>query len=78
MTFTNEQLIGIGVVAVVGLWYLSRAGAQAVKDVGNAVNPTNPENVFYEGVNSTGEALTGDEDFTLGGWIYETIHGVDG
>ena len=74
MNFTNEQLIGIGVVGLLALWYLkNRAG-----DVAQAVNPTNPENVFYEGTNAVGEALTGDEHFTLGGWLYEKFNGVDG
>ena len=74
MNFTNEQLIGIGVAGLLALWYLSnRAG-----DVAQAVNPTNPDNVFYEGANSVVVALTGEENETLGGWLYEKFNGVDG
>ncbi|MDL0433960.1 hypothetical protein QPM17_22730 [Marinobacter sp. TBZ242] len=78
MSFTNQQLLGIGIAGVLALWYLKSKATETVKDVGNAVNPTNPDNVFYEGVNGVGEAVTGDEHFSLGGWIYERFHGVDG
>lgn len=74
MSFTNEQLIGLGVVGLLALWYLKNRAA----DVGQAVNPVNPDNVFYQGTNAVGGALTGDEDFSLGVWIYEKLHGVDG
>lgn len=36
----------------------------------NAVNPASDQNVIYKGVNSVGSYITGDKDFTLGGWIY--------
>lgn len=78
MSFTNNQLIGIGVVGVLALWYLKSKATETVKDVGNAVNPTNPDNVFYEGVNSVGGAVSGDQDFSLGVWLYERFNGVDG
>lgn len=74
MSFTNEQLIGIGIVGVLALWYLKNRAGDAVQ----AVNPVNPDNVFYGGTNAVGEALTGDEDFNLGSWLYDQIHGVDG
>lgn len=78
MTFTNKQLLYIGAAALLAAWYLKNKATETAKEVGNAVNPTNPDNVFYEGVNSVGGAVTGDEHFSLGGWIYERFHGVDG
>lgn len=78
MSFTNQQLIGIGIAGLLALWYLKNKATETAKDVGNAVNPTNPENIFYEGVNGVGGAVSGDDDFSLGVWIYERFNGVDG
>ncbi|MEN0037459.1 MAG: hypothetical protein AAGC78_10330 [Cellvibrio sp.] len=38
------------------------------------INPASDQNVFYKGVNGIGSAITGDKDFTLGGWIYDITH----
>lgn len=38
------------------------------------IKPTNPNNVIYGSVNAAGSVLTGDKDFTLGGWIYDVTH----
>lgn len=59
--------------AVIGgaLYY----GEKKARKVANAVNPVSDENIFYQGVNGIGGAVTGDSDFNLGYWIYDTIHG---
>lgn len=39
-----------------------------------AIKPSDPNNVFYQGTNKIGAAVTGDDNFTLGGWIYDITH----
>lgn len=78
MTWTPKNVAIAAAVAVVALYLIKRQAAETVADVGQAVNPVNPGNVFYGGVNAVGEALTGDESFSLGSWIYDQVHGVDG
>lgn len=78
----NKYLIlgAIGAGAV--LAYLAYRGTAAVvstavetaKDAAEAVNPLNHDNVIYGGVNSVGGAVTGDKNWTLGGWIYDITH----
>lgn len=72
--WTPKTTLIVAGVAVVGLWYLKRQGVQTVKDAANAVNPVNPDNVFARGVNSVGGAIAGEEDWSLGSWIYDLTH----
>jgi hypothetical protein len=46
----------------------------AAAAVGAAVDPTNPNNLAYSGVNKVVGALTGDQNETLGGWLYDLTH----
>lgn len=78
MTFTNKQLAGLVVVGVLGAWYLSRKAKETAAAVGNAVNPVNPGNIFYSGVNEIGGAITGDGSFSLGSWFYDLTHKNEG
>ena len=68
--FTDKQLLIVGGVAAVGLYLAWRK----LPALGDAVNPTNPENVFYTGVNGVGESVTGQTGWTLGGQIYGWLH----
>ncbi len=77
MQFTNEQLIGIGVVALLAAWYLKNKTVQTVKDVGNAVNPVNPDNVINGWFNEAYQSVTGSEG-TLGTDLADYFNGVDG
>lgn len=70
MRFTNQQLLAIGLVILVLVWYLKRQAAEAA----DLVNPTSRDNLAYSGANSVGQALSGDEYWTLGGWLYEITH----
>jgi len=65
-----------GLAAVAGLYLYSQKGkiAAAAGDVVDSVNPASPENLAYRGVNGIGSTITGDEAFTLGGWIYDITH----
>lgn len=69
--FTNKQLLGLGAVVAVGGYLIWKKGLPAI---GDAVNPVNPENVFYSGTNAVGEALTGEEGFSLGAWLYDVTN----
>lgn len=66
------QVVIVGVAAIIYL----RLAEKRVKKTANAINPVSEENIFYQGVNGVGGAVTGDNDFDLGHWIYDTIHGV--
>lgn len=72
--FTDKQLLGIGVVVAVGGYLVWKRGLPAI---GSAINPVNQENIFYQGTNAVGEALTGKENFSLGSWIYDLTHDTD-
>ena len=56
------------------LWYLKNKTVEVVSEVGQAINPVNPDNIFSEGVDSIGGAISGDDDWSLGVWIYEATH----
>ncbi len=66
------MVVAIAVCGVGVAYLLERKAAQ----VANAVSPTNPDNVFAEGVDNVGASLTGDKNFKLGAWIYDQIHGT--
>ena len=70
MTPAGQVVIvaGVGVVAFAAL---KKIAGQAL----NQINPVNTDNAVYTGVNSLGESLTGDQDFDLGIWLYDVIHG---
>ena len=71
--FTNNQLIGIGVVGLVALVYLAKKGSEVV----TAVNPLNDDNIFHTGANAVGEKITGEEGWTVGGAIWDFFKGDD-
>lgn len=64
--YTAGALVG-GLV----LLYLARRGAVAVA---KAVNPVDPNNVFATGTNAVGAALSGNDSWNLGGWLYDLTH----
>ncbi len=75
----KQWAIGAGIVAgviVIAKGY--QAAKQAATRVVNGVNPTRTDNFVYSGVNAVGEVLTGDKDFSLGGWIYDKLHPSEG
>ena len=83
MKFLNSKagmVAAAAVVGVVAVLFLSRRAAAAVGDtasaVGNAVNPTNNDNIFARGVNAIGDSLDDAEDnnsFSLGGSIFDLV-----
>lgn len=71
-----ELPASVGLGAGVALVAVIAGGALAFALYKNRerFNPTSEKNLAYTGVNSIGEALTGDKDFTLGGWIYDLFN----
>jgi hypothetical protein len=69
--FTDKQLLAIGAVVAVGGYLVWKNGLPAL---GTAINPTNPDNVFYGGVNAVGQSVTGQADWSLGTSIYNWLH----
>ncbi|WP_430414467.1 hypothetical protein [Marinobacter adhaerens] len=67
----QTTLIVLGVTAL-GLWYFKGLPGKAA----NAVNPVNPDNIFAGGVNNVGKAISMDEGWSLGGWLYKTFNDV--
>lgn len=75
----NSQTVLVAAAVGLGLAYLAaRKAKAAAASVAASVDPTSTENLAYQGVNKVGGAITGRDDFSLGVWIYEKIHGPNG
>lgn len=48
--------------------------ADGYNSIPNAIKPSSPDNIANQATNKIGAALTGDKNFTLGGWIYDVTH----
>ena len=48
--------------------------AEGVTTAAKAVNPLDSSNIFNSAANATGAALTGNQSFSLGAWIYDLTH----
>ena len=46
----------------------------AVADVLDSVNPMNQDNAIKTGVDTVVQKITGDDQQTLGGWLYDLSH----
>jgi len=64
----------VALAAVVAVGFIGWKLYSKRKDIAQAVDPTSDKNLAYQGVNKVGEVLTGDKDFSLGGWIYDLVH----
>lgn len=63
---------GVALVALAALgWYAQRKVAALPA---GSFDPTSRENLAYKGANQIGAALTGDNDFALGAWLWEVSH----
>lgn len=69
-----EFWVGVGIAAVIVLGYLGKKTAAAATAVGQAVDPTSTNNIFYRGANAVGGVIADDPSFSLGGWIYSATH----
>lgn len=68
----------VGGLVVLAAIYSRQQLSSAAGDIASAINPTNPENVFSEAVNATGEAVTGQPGWTIGGAVYDAGRDPDG
>ena len=71
----NKQFYTLVVIGGVAAYLLKEGIGNAVVRAGDAVNPVNPDNIFYGGVNAVGGALSGDDNFSLGSWIFDKVNG---
>jgi len=75
--FANSRAGQVTMIAAVGigiLYFAERKARKIASDVGQAINPVNNDNIFYQSTNAIGAKLTGDSNFNLGRWIYDKIH----
>lgn len=63
-----------GVVVVAAGYIASKKIGQTAAKVAPLVDPTSDKNLAYTGVNKVGAALTGEQDFKLGVWLYDMLH----
>ncbi len=68
------MVVAVAAVGAVGLYFAEKKARVAVAAVGEAIDPTNNDNVFASGVDKVGAKLTGNENFKLGGWIYDVFN----
>jgi hypothetical protein len=80
-TALNSKAVTYGILAVIGiaaLYFLGKklisAAGSGVAAVGTALNPTSDQNLAYKGVNAVGAAVSGDQSWSLGGFIYDLVH----
>lgn len=73
---TTHLLLAAGavVVAAAVVYQVRQGAADAVTKIGQSVDPTSRDNIFYRGVNKVGESISGRQGWTLGGWIYDVTH----
>jgi len=76
MKWTPKTVAIAAAVVVVGGWYLKKKAGETIQEVGQAVNPTNPDNVINQGFNSVYQSVTGSEG-TLGTDLADFFHGLD-
>lgn len=62
---------GIGAAA-------SNLGAAVGETLSTTLNPASDQNIVNTGANAIGAAVTGDQTFSVGGAIYETVNGGEG
>lgn len=74
---SNGKVLAVlaGVGAVVALVYYLKKGAAAVVDVAKVrLDPVNPNNVVNATVTHFGAGISGNQNWTLGGSLYDLFH----
>jgi hypothetical protein len=70
--------VGLGLVALVGLALAGRKLAAVAASAAPLVTPSSSENIVYGGIiGGTGRALSGDKEWTLGGWVRDLVSSDD-
>ena len=68
-------IVGAGIAALFIAKSLASNAANAAGAVGRSVNPASHDNLINRAVNGLGSILSGNEQFTVGGAIYDALHG---
>jgi hypothetical protein len=69
---SNAGVVFAAGVVVAALSYVATKKAkETIGDVGEAISPLNNNNIFANGVNAVGAKLSGNDNWSLGGWIYD-------
>lgn len=72
----------VGVYAAIALTKKVTDGASSVKEAAgrviDAVNPASSNNLAIRGANAVTQAITGDSNETLGGYLYGLLHPTQG
>lgn len=71
LTSNTGAILTVALVGVVAVYYSQKK----IQDGLHAISPTNNDNIFASGVDSVGSTITGNENFSLGGWLYEKVNG---
>lgn len=73
---TKAGAVAVGLVVLGGFAYLgAKKTRETAGEVGEAINPLNNDNVFASGVDAVGARLSGEANWSLGGWIYDVVNG---
>lgn len=67
----------MGAVVIGAIYYFKKDITDGVNSAGQAINPVNNDNIFNQGVLAVGQKITGDSNWSLGGWIYDVTHPKD-
>lgn len=71
----NVALAAGAVLALAAIGYVAaRRAGQAIAANSHLINPTDSRNLVYQGVNEVGSSITGEANFSLGGWLYDITH----
>jgi hypothetical protein len=73
MNLDWKTIVAGGAVVLVIGYVLKKQAEAAVSTVAQAVNPVNPENIFYTGASSLTSAVTGNQT-SLGSQIYDWLN----
>jgi hypothetical protein len=77
MTVLNSKAGMVSVVvmgALVLVAFVATKAEETISDTASAINPLNNNNIFASGVNGVGQKLSGNNNWSLGGWIYDITH----
>lgn len=77
----NTRAVAYGAAVLVGgallYWVANKIidkAAGAAGAVGDALNPTSDKNLYYRGANAAGAAISGDQSWTVGSWLYDVFN----
>lgn len=68
------MVVAAGATVLVLAYFAEKKIRAVSTEVIDAIDPTDPDNIFASGVDNVGASLTGNENFKLGGWIYDVLH----